>query len=50
MDIQKTYNGCDKRGEKKANGPREDEKTNWCKLGGMEMMGGWMEAGTHMGI
>jgi hypothetical protein len=29
----------------RANGPRKDERTNRCKLGGMGMMKGWMEVG-----
>ncbi len=28
MDIGKAFNGCDKRGGKKANGPKEDERIN----------------------
>jgi hypothetical protein len=35
---------------KKVDGPREGEKTSWGKLGGMGMMGRWMEVRAHMGI
>lgn len=50
MDIRKTPSGCGKWGENKANEPRKDEGTDQSKLGGMGMMGGWMEDGAHLGI
>jgi len=28
MDIQETSNGCDEQGEKKVDGPREDERSS----------------------
>ncbi len=33
-----------------ANRPRKGEGTGQGKLGGMGMMGGWMEARTHLSI
>jgi hypothetical protein len=35
---------------KKVNEPRKDEVISQSKLGGMGMMGGWMEVGAQPGI
>ncbi len=52
MDIREVFNGCGERSEvkKKANKPRKNEGTNQSKLGGIGMMGKWMEVGAQLGI
>jgi hypothetical protein len=50
IDITKTPSGCGEWGEKKANGPKEDEGIGQSKLKGMGMMVKWMETRTQLGI
>jgi hypothetical protein len=45
-NTRKVPNVCGEQGKKGANGPKEDERVNQSKRGGMGMMGGWMELGT----
>jgi hypothetical protein len=49
-NTRKTLNGCGERNEKRANKPTKGEGIGRGKLGGMGMMGGWIEARAHLGI
>jgi hypothetical protein len=49
-NTRKTFDGCAEQNEKGANIPKEGEGTDRGKLGGMGMMGGWIEARAHLGI
>jgi hypothetical protein len=46
-DTREAPSGCGEWDEKGVDKPREGEGTSQGKLGGM---GGWMEAGAHLGI
>jgi hypothetical protein len=48
MTIEKVHDGCGEQDGKKADRPKEGEGTSQGKLGGMGMMGGWIEVGTHL--
>jgi hypothetical protein len=48
--MREASNGYGEQDRKGANGPRKGEGTSQGKLGGMAMMGGWMEGGAHLGI
>ncbi len=50
MDTWKALNGCGERDEKGVDEPKEGEGTSRDKLGGMRMMGGWIEVESHLGI
>jgi hypothetical protein len=48
-NIRKIHSGCGKRSKKGADEPRDNERTSWSKLKGMEMMGKWIGVGTQLG-
>ncbi len=50
MDMGEALNGYGERDGKKAKGPKEGEEIGRDKLGGMGMMGIWMEVGVYLGI
>jgi hypothetical protein len=50
MDIGETLNGCGEWNKKRVDRPKKGEGIGRGKLGGMGMMGEWMEVGTYMGI
>ncbi len=50
MDAREAFSGCGEWNKKGADKPKEGEGTSRGELGGMGMMGEWMEARAHMGI
>jgi hypothetical protein len=48
MDMGEALNGYGERDGKKAKGPKEGEEIGRDKLGGMGMMGIWIEVETHL--
>jgi hypothetical protein len=43
IDIREASSACGEQGGKRVDGPKEDEGIGRSKLGGMGMMGRWME-------